>query len=64
MIDLTPEAIKQRIETLKQIRKEAEEAWEIGDHEGDVNEKAYWIEGYVARMLHEQNNIKTNLIKK
>ncbi len=45
---LSPEARRARRDKLARERELAIAAWETGDHEGDTNDKSYFIRGFIS----------------
>jgi hypothetical protein len=47
LVDLSPEAIKERKDAISKVLKLGEQTWDDLDNEGDDNEKAYWVNGFM-----------------
>jgi hypothetical protein len=47
LVDLSPEAIKERKDAISKVQKLAEQTWEDMDNQGDDSEKTYWIHGFM-----------------
>lgn len=47
LVDMSPDAIKERKSKREQEYELAEQVWENMCHQGDEHEKLYWITGFI-----------------
>jgi hypothetical protein len=48
LVDMSPDATQERKVKITKLQELAEKVWDEMCNEGDINEKEYWIKGFIV----------------